>query len=374
MATEDENTAAPLRRPTRDDVARLAGVSSAVVSYVINNGPRPVSPTSRQLVLDAIEQLSYKPNDIARSLAGHSTRTVGLIAPTLANPLWAEVSMGVTATLKEASYLLLMCNVEDSPQQDVEFAHLLVSKRVDGVVLVPTAETRTTIEVLSAAHVPFVVVEQDVPGAPSVVVDACRTGQVITEHLLQLGHTRIAILREHRTSLDSWMRFEGYKDALGAAGIAVDMQLVADADPSLDGSVVDGSISAAAQLLDVEPTPTAVFAHNDLMAIAVVREAKRRGLGVPEDLSVIGVDDAEAGRYSEPPLTTLPFPKRKLGRTAAAKLLDLIEGKPSDRLTTLAPPDLIVRSSTGPPAENATEPVGQRVSPSGRPGAGWPGR
>lgn len=350
MTKNDQNQdAVRVRRPTRDDVARLAGVSTAVVSYVVNNGPRPVSSASRQRVLDAVEQLNYRPNDIARSLAGHSTRTVGLIAPTLANPVWAELSMGVTATLKDASYLLLMCDVEDSPDQDAEFAHLLVSKRVDGVVLVPTSDTQTTIDVLRSGHVPFVVVEQDVPGAPSVVVDAHRTGRVVTEHLLQLGHTRIAILREHRTSLDSWMRFDGYQEALTTAGIAVDMRLVADAAASFDGSIVDGSIAAAAQLLDMRPAPTAVFAHNDLLAIAVVHEAKRRGLRVPDDLSVVGVDDVEAGRYSDPPLTTLPFPKRELGQAAARKLLDLIDGKTGERLTTLAPPELIVRSSTAPP-------------------------
>ncbi len=337
------------RRPTRDDVAARAGVSSAVVSYVLNEGPRPVAEETRERVLEAVRELDYLPNEIARSLAGQSTRSVGLITPTLANPVWAEVTMGVTDVLSEASYLPLVCDVEDVADQEAKYAAMLVAKRVDGAVLVPTADTEATVRILHSGGVSVVVVEQEISAAPCVVVDPEATGRMVTDHLLSLGHTRIGFLREHRTSLDSWRRYDGYESALTAAGVAVDPLLVVDAPASVDGSIVAGGIEAARALLDADIRPTAVFAHNDLMAIAVIHEARRRGLQVPKDVSVVGIDDLEVGRYMDPPLTTLPFPKRELGRVAARKLLALMEGTVPEQLTTLPPPELIIRESTARP-------------------------
>lgn len=341
--------AASPRRPTRDDVAARAGVSSAVVSYVLNGGPRPVAEDKRERVLRAVEELGYLPNEIARSLAGQATRSIGIIAPTLANPVWATFAMGVTDVISEHGYLMIVCDVEDQPDREQRYAQMMVSKRVDGVIVVPTANTLETLAVLGKGNVPTIVVEQDVNDAPCVVVDAQGSGYRVTRHLIELGHTRIAILREHRSSLDSWKRYLGYQQAVREAGLTIDAALVADADASIDGSVVEGSIAAAEALLAAVPPPTAVFAHNDLLAIAVVHVARQRGLAVPEDISVVGVDDTDAGRYLDPPLTTLPFPARELGRTAGRRVLQALSGEDADRLSILQTPALVVRGSTGPP-------------------------
>lgn len=338
------------RRPTRDDVAKRAGVSSAVVSYVLNGGPKPVAEDKRQRVRAAIEELGYLPNDIARSLAGQSTKSIGVIAPTLANPVWASLTMGVSDVISQKDYLMIVCDVEDDPGLDQRYAQMMVSKRVDGVIVVPTANTPSTLAILERAGVPAIVVEQDVEGAPCVIVDAHDAGYRVTRHLIDLGHTRIAILREHRSSLDSWKRYLGYSDALAQAGIELDPALVADGAASIEGSVVEGSIAAAHALLDVVPRPTAVFAHNDLIAIAVIYVARSRGLRVPEDVSVIGVDDIDAGRYCNPPLTTVPFPSRQLGQEAANRLLGVLSGGSSERLSVLRCPPLVIRSSTVAPA------------------------
>lgn len=337
------------RRPTRDDVAKRAGVSSAVVSYVLNGGPKPVTEEKRERVLAAVEELGYLPNEIARSLAGQATQSIGVIAPTLANPVWATLAMGVSDVISPHDYLMIVCDVEDQPDLDQRYAQMMVSKRVDGVILVPTANTPSTLAILDRAGIPAIVVEQDVEGTPCVIVDAPDSGYRVTQHLIELGHTRIAILREHRSSLDSWKRYLGYERALKDAGLDVDPALVADGAASIDGSVVEGSIAAANALLDVTPAPTAVFAHNDLMAIAVIHVARARGLRVPEDISVVGVDDTDAGRYSDPPLTTLPFPARELGRAAAQRVLQALAGTKAERLSVLRTPPLVVRSSTAPP-------------------------
>ena len=335
------------RRPTRDDVAKRAGVSSAVVSYVLNGGPKPVADDKRERVLAAVEELGYFPNEIARSLAGRATRSIGVIAPTLVNPVWAKLAMGISNSISAQDYLMIVCDVEDQPEFDQRYARMMVAKRVDGVVLVPTANTPSTLEILRTAGIPTIVVEQDVEGAACVIVDAQDGGYRVTRHLIELGHSRIAILREHRSSLDSWKRYLGYEQALQEAGLEVDPALVADGAASIDGSVVEGSIAAANALLDVNPRPTAVFAHNDPMAIAVIQVARGRGLRVPDDLSVVGVDDTDAGRYSDPPLTTLPFPARELGQAAGARILAALGGDAEvERLSVLRSPALVVRGST----------------------------
>ncbi|MCP4960115.1 MAG: LacI family transcriptional regulator [Actinomycetia bacterium] len=355
MATNAGNDGLP-KRPTRDDVAMLAGVSSAVVSYVLNNGPRPVAAATRERVLDAVRQLDYVPNQIARSLAGSSTRTIGLIAPTLANPVWAELAMGITDVALPRSNLLMVCNVEGNADLDMHYASTLASKRVDGIIVVPTADPGLLLEAMGKAHIPVVVVERETPGVPSVVVDAVATGHVATEHLLNLGHKHVAFLREHRSGLDSWQRFDGYRAALTEADITFDPSLVADAGPNIDGkSIVEAGRTAANTLLDAERRPTAVFAHNDLIAIAVVQEARRRGLEVPADLSVIGVDDTEAGRYGDPALTTVAFPSRELGRAAAELLLGMATGQDQPVLTVISRGKVLVRDSTAPPPRRAPD-------------------
>lgn len=337
------------RRPTRDDVAALAGVSSAVVSYVVNDGPRPVSDATRRRVLDAVAELNYVPNGIARSLAGRSTRSIGFIAPTLANPAWAEVAAGIVDVVSDAGLLLTVCPVEDQPGRELRHAEVLVANRADGVVLVSTADTEQTLAVLADGGTPVVVVEQDVPSTSCVVFDAEATGRMVTDHLLDLGHRRIAMLREHRSRLDSWQRHLGYQNALRARGVEIVPSLIEEAPAGHGGDIVAAGIDAAAHLLDAEPRPTAVFAHNDLLAIAVVHEARRRGWHVPGDLSVAGADDLEGGRYLHPSLTTVATPKRRIGQVAADKLMALMAGGDQDGLTVLSPSGVIVRESTGPP-------------------------
>ncbi|MCP3935758.1 MAG: LacI family transcriptional regulator, partial [Actinomycetia bacterium] len=237
-----------------------------------------------------------------------------------------------------------------SADLDLHYASMLASKRVDGIVLVPTADPEELLEAMDREHIPVVVTERETMSATCVVVDAVATGRLATRHLLDLGHSRIAFLREHRSSLDSWRRFEGYRDTLAEAGISFDASLVTEAAPNIDGgSIVEASRLAANTLLDAVPRPTAVFAHNDLIALAVVQEARRRGLDVPSELSVIGVDNAEAGRYANPTLTTVAFPSRELGRAAARLLLGSTDSRSQSALTVIAPGEVLARDSTAPP-------------------------
>lgn len=351
MTDRKRNKMTEGRRPTRNDVAALAGVSSAVVSYVMNDGPRPVADRTRQRVLEAVAALDYRPNEIARSLAGLSTRTIGLIVPTLSNPVWAELAMGLTDLLEDESYALIVCDVETRPENDAVYANMLASKRVDGVVIVPTVDPEPVLKILEAAGIPAIVFEKAVDSAVSVVTDAELCARIVTEYLLGLGHRRIGLLREHVTAIDSWQRINGYTAALTEAGLEVDPQLIATAEPSVSGRIVEGSLAAARAILTARPRPTAVIAHNDMVAIGVLSVAREMGLRVPEDLSIVGCDDVEAARYTDPPITTLPLEPRNWGRVTARLLLDIMAGVEPPMLTVLLPRNLVIRGSSGPPPD-----------------------
>lgn len=338
-----------VRKPTRDDVARLAGVSTAVVSYVVNDGPRNVSPATRERVIEAIRRLEYVPNQAARSLAGQPSRTIGLIAPTLANPVWAGLVLGATDIARPKSFLLMVCDVEGAGDLDAHYAEMLAHKQVDGVILAPTATPTAALATLERNHIPAVVIETAVTSAPYAVVNEEALGRLVTQHLIDLGHRRIGFLHEPRTARDSWRRVLGYRDALQKAGIEIDDELIMETDASI-GDIVDISRMAAARLLAISPRPTAVVAFNDLIGIATIQAARERGLRVPDDLSVVGIDDIEAGRYTEPPLTTVPFPSRELGRAAVTLLLAVLEGDRGPDCVVIPPADLLLRGSTTGPA------------------------
>ncbi len=337
-------------KPTRDDVARLAGVSTAVVSYVVNDGPRNVSPETRQRVIDAIRTLDYVPNQAARSLAGQPSRTIGLIAPTLANPVWAGLVLGATDIARPKSFLLMVCDVEDEGDLDAHYTEMLARKQVDGVILAPTAPPAAALATMERSHTPVVLVETTGTSAPSVVVDEKALGRLVTQHLIDLGHRHIGFLHEPRTARDSWRRVLGYRDALQKAGIEIDDELIVETHSSI-GDIVENSRAAAARLLAINPRPTAVVAFNDLIGIATIQAARERGLRVPEDVSVIGIDDIEAGRYIEPPLTTVPFPSRELGRAAVTLLFELLEGEGGSACVVIPPADLLLRGSTTGPTQ-----------------------
>lgn len=338
-----------VHKATRDDVAQLAGVSTAVVSYVVNDGPRNVAPATRKRVVDAIQKLDYVPNQAARSLAGQPSRTIGLIAPTLANPVWAGLVLGATDIARPKSFLLMVCDVEGVGDLDAHYTEMLAHKQVDGVILAPTAPPSAALTMLRRSDVPAVLVEASSTSAPSVVVDEEALGRLVTRHLIDLGHRRIGFIQEPRTARESWRRLLGYRAALESAGIPTGDELVAETDSAI-GDIVDTSRVAAQRLLSGVPRPTAVVAFNDLIGIATIQAARERGLRVPDDISVIGIDDIEAGRYIDPPLTTVPFPSRELGRAATALLLGMLDGDRRPAPVVVPPADLVLRGSTAPPA------------------------
>lgn len=329
---------------THKDVAERAGVSVATVSYVLNGGPRPVSAQTRARVQAVIDELGYYPNDLARGLRVGQSRAVGLLIPSITNAFYAEVAHALETYCHGEGFLVMLCNSEGEAEREASYVQALRAGRVDGLVVIPNSEPSALLRPILQAKLPVVLLEHDVPGISCVAIEEFRGGQIGTEHLLRLGHRRVALLRERPTSVLSRERVDGYREALARAAIAYDPSLVVEC-----GSTQAEGFRVTNELLALPEPPTAVFAHNDLLALGVCHAVRRAGLSVPGDVSVVGYDDISSAAYLNPPLTTVRFPKAEMGRRAGELILGSLRGEELPARTLTLPVELVVRESTAPP-------------------------
>jgi LacI family transcriptional regulator len=319
------------RRVTHLDVARRAGVSPAVVSYVINNGPRAASPEARARVLQAIEDLDYHPNAVARGLRSQRTHTIGFIAcdyspmDVFVSPYSAGVLTGLAADVKEHGYYLLvhplMVGEDLTP-----LGQLLRGGRLDGVVvrLVEAADAHASdalLELIASAGLPCVCLERPPDarfGFDSVLYDNVAGAYAATTYLASRGHRRIAHLQGDPLYESARQRRLGYERALRDAGLEIDESLVIG--DSWDPTTVDPGIE---RLYGLEVPPTAIFAANDNLAFRAIGVLHMAGRRVPEDIALVGFDDIPLAHEMVPPLTTMRIPLNEIGRRASQRLLQL---------------------------------------------------
>lgn len=335
---------------TIKDVAQAAGVSIATVSRVIN-APSRVRPATVQAVTAAMRALGYRPNAIGRRLKASSTHTLGILVPSLSNPVFADSVAGIEEAAQAAGYtLLLTVSDYDAAREDAAIATLL-SNRVDGLVLtVADAAASPVLATLAEEGVPHVLLYNQPAdngpgtgaGAAAVSVDNAAAAREMTEHLLALGHRRIAMVAGAFAASDrSRLRYQGFRAAMQAAGIA-------DA-PVAEVAFTDLHLADTLRaLLDGPRAPTALFCSNDMLALASIRACRELGRRVPEDVSVVGFDGIEVGRLVHPSLCTVVQPTQEMGRQAIAILLGLIEGQARPR-SLLLPHAIRNGESAGPP-------------------------
>ncbi|MFN8492840.1 MAG: LacI family DNA-binding transcriptional regulator [Caldilineaceae bacterium] len=341
------------KRVTHKDVAERAGVSVATVSYVLNNGPRPVSSETRARVEEAVAELGYYPNELARSLRLQQSSTIGLILPSIINPVFAEIARELESVCTQEGFLVLMCNSDRHHEREERFIQMLRAKQVDGVVVTPHCEPEALIEPLLQARIPVVVLEHDLPDVHCIAIDELAGGRIAIEYLLTLGHRRIGLIRRKPTSALSRQRFLGYCQALTGAGIPYDPELVVECDAGHAAGA-----QAMQQLLALPEPPTAIFTHNDVLAMGALHAIHQAGLKTPDDISVVGYDDITSAAYLSPPLTTVRSPKAQMGALAAQIILQLVQGKadlPPETVTL--PVELVVRASTAPPRLSSRPPT-----------------
>jgi len=329
---------------TRKEVAERANVSVAVVSYVVNAGPRPVAPATRLKVERAIEELGYYPNELARSLSRQQTAMIGLIIPSLVNPVYAEIADSLTRYCAAEGFRVILGSSGRHHQTEVEFAKSLRAKRVEGVIMIPSESPEEILRPLRQAHIPTVVLEHALPDTHCIAIDDLQGGQLATRHLLSLGHRRIGMIRRKPSSALSHLRYVAFRDMLQAANIPLNPDLVIESEAGQASGY-----ASMQRLLALSPPPTAVFAHNDVLAMGAISALCHVGLKVPQDVSVVGYDDIINSAYLNPPLTTVRFPVAEMGRAAGKMILDLIKNGNSFSLkTTTLPVQLIIRASTAP--------------------------
>lgn len=326
---------------TIHDVAVRAGVSAATVSHVINQ-TRPVSADLRTRVQDAMRELGYQPNTLARSLRRKQTHTLGLLVPDSANPYFAEIASAVERASFDVGYLVIVCNSSGDPAREALYLDLLLNKQVDGVLLAPTGDA-ASIRARLTPDLPLVLLDRELPGlaVDCVLTDNVLGGHLATEHLIERGHHRIACVTGPPDVASAAARVEGYRRALADVSMSVDDDLLVEGDFS-DSS----GYAAARRLLVIDDPPTALFACNDLMAIGAIGFASRFGVRIPAELAVIGFDDIHLASYTNPSLTTVSQPTAELGRVAVQMLLERMHERSLGPRRQLLAPRLVVRSST----------------------------
>lgn len=327
------------------DVARLAGVGVATVSRVLNDHPS-VSAETRQRVLAAIEALDYHPNLNARRLSLQRTLTIAVIVPFITTPSVTERLRGVIAGIEGTEYELVIYNVESVANRDRYFRQVPRRGRVDGLIIISLTPTDEDVARFRRADIPTVLIDCAHPDLPHVVVDDVAGGRMATQHLLALGHRRVAFLGDrypnpfHFTA--SHHRYLGYTQALAEAGMALRQEYVVMGEHSRERARV-----LAHELFSLEDPPTAVFAASDTQAMGVLAAAQERTRRVPQDLSVVGYDDLEVAAYLG--LTTVHQPLFESGKEGAALLLAHLEDPDASPARVVLPLRLEARQTTARP-------------------------
>ena len=323
-----------------EDVARVAGVSTATVSRALSQ-PERVRQDTRDIVRRAVEQLGYVPDAAGRALASGRTRTVGCVIPTLDHAIFARSTHALQTTLAEAGYQLLVASHNYDPQLEMALVQALQQRGVDALVLVGGEHHRQLWKLLLAWRNPVLLTWACDARLPSVGFDNHAIAALATRHLLELGHRRIGMVSGHTQHNDrARARVEGLRDTLAAAGL----QLAPGALSKQELNIHGGGLGLI-ELRQADERPTAIVCGNDLLAAGALLQAQRLGLHVPRDLSICGIDNHELAGEMNPGLTTVSLPTHDLGRIAARQILTALAGEPIAQ-QSLLPFELLVRGTT----------------------------
>lgn len=346
------------RAATIEDVARLTGYSTTTVSRVFNNSAK-VAAKTRHAIEAAMNEIGYVPDHAARMLATSSSRSIGIVVPTIENKTYATGIMALQQRLRDSGYTLLISSSEYDQDQEMEEVRTMVSRGVDGLVLVGAIHRPELLELLRQRQIPYVVSWVISDDLPCIGFDNRAAGDRIASHLADLGHVDIAVIASLSPNNDrAAARVAGIRDALARRKLSLpDSHVIGGL-----GSIAEGK-TAMRILLAMKKVPTAVICLNDALAFGVILEAKSRGLQLPGDLSVVGFDDLDFAAELSPSLTTVRVPAAEIGASAADSLLARIAKRPVPRVIEI-PAHLVVRGSTSPPARNSVPPRKARAAAS----------
>jgi LacI family transcriptional regulator len=333
-------------RLTIREVADLAGVSTATVSRVIN-GRAEVSERARTAVLRVVREHGYSTNRTARALSGGRTGLVGVTTPVVHHSYFAVILDGAGEALYEQDMRMVLCPTHHEHDREVSLLERLMQGTTDGALLILPEESPDELAALHENGYRFVIADplkQLDERVPTVSAAHSLGASEAVEHLLSLGHRRIAAITGPRGWIATEDRLRGYRGALAAGGVMPSPELVVESDFRADGGV-----TAALSLLDLPDPPTAIFAFNDMLAVGAMQAARERGVRIPEDLSVVGFDDTFEASIVTPALTTVRQPLAEMGRMAVNLLVRQLQNQRIEALHVQLETKLVVRESTAPP-------------------------
>lgn len=330
---------------TREDVAKLAGVSVATVSYVVNDGPRPVASATRERVLRAIDQLGYQPSAVARSLRLQRTLTVGLIVSDILNFFHSGVAKSIEEAARRDGYTVILCNSDEAPEQELMYLQMLQQKRVDGIILVPTGGNVSYLQSIIDQGWNLVQLDRrlDELETDSVVIDNEPGAYAAVKHLIELGHRRIALIGAPFHLTPGRGRRAGYERALREAGIPVQAELI------VEGNFKEQpGMQLTRNLMQLSETPTALFAANNRLGLGAIEALQARGLAIPGDVALAVFDDVDYYSLLLPRITAVSYSIYDLGQIAFELLLNRMTADIDDQVVQhrRVPCELMVRDST----------------------------
>ena len=324
------------------DVAKLANVSTATVSRVIQN-PEAVKEKTRIKVLQAIEELNYQPNILARYFRRTETKTILVVVPSIVNNVFPQMIAGIDLVAGQHGYKVLLGNTYQDPEKAYSYIEELKQKQVDGMILLTTRLDKDVITDIAERY-PVVLTSDFIEGlnVPTVAIDNISSSREAVEHLLQLGHSRIGMITGPLNSLLCRDRLKGYRQALLANEVAIEGVLIQEGDHTYESGY-----NQMNKFLALEETPTAIFAANDSMAMGAIKAVKDQNMKVPEDVAVVGFDNIQFSKIFEPALTTIAQPLLEMGKRSMELLLKQIKGEPLTKKQLVLDTKLIIRDSCG---------------------------
>nr|WP_086937771.1 DNA-binding transcriptional regulator CytR [Thaumasiovibrio occultus] len=331
---------------TMKDVAQLAGVSTATVSRALMN-PEKVSASTRKKVEQAVLKSGYSPNSLARNLRRNESKTIVAIIPDICDPYYTELIRGIEEAALEHGYLVLLGDSGQQQQRENSFVNLVFTKQADGMLLLGTQLPFDVSKPEQKNLPPLVMACEYAPELelPTVHIDNLTAAFEAVNYLTQMGHKHIAQITGPEDASLCEFRTQGYQQALRRAGVPINPAYTVKSDFSFASGA-----RAVTTLLSLPEPPTAIFCHNDRTAIGAIQQAKRLGVRVPQELSIIGFDDIEFSEYCNPPLTTVSQPRYEIGRQAMIMLLEILKGNHVQAGSRLLEAKLVIRESVAPPS------------------------
>ena len=323
------------------DVAKLANVSPATVSRVLRQ-PDLVSKEKRDRVLKVVNELNYKPHMVASQFRTKETRTILVIIPDISTPFFSEVLRGIQHSAANNGYKVIIGDSENNVEKEKEFIDLLLQKQADGVILLTARMEQKSLEIISNQFPTVIACEySDGLDVATVSIDNISSSRKVTEHLIEMGHRRIAHIAGPMEVILSRDRIKGYRQALMTEEIPIDPAYIQEGDFS-----IQSGYEQMMKLLSLELPPTAVFAFNDELAIGAIKAVRDSGKHVPNDVAIAGFDNITISSYLSPEITTIDQPKYDIGKQAMSLLLKLMNGEQLDRKKIVLDDELLIRESS----------------------------